>query len=241
MIHGSKIGIVTRFMNRLTYISQSLPTWLRLKEIDQIVIVDWNSEENIIPLINNVHDNRISVIRIPNQLYWDPGRAHNIGIRFSQTDLIFIVDCDVKINFSCFDDIKPLPNNEFYIRSDKWRGQPHKLRGLSGTCIFQKQMWMNISGYAEEKKSYGLEDLDFYSRAQQHDYKMLKCLTANQLTHISHGYDIRQTHYKEHYLDFKDAIRFSEQQLKEINTHRRMKIMHGLVYHNGAWGNIQPI
>jgi hypothetical protein len=241
MINGSKIGIVTGVMNRLIYLSQSLPTWVKLKEIDKIVIVDWNSEEDIIPLINSINDSRVYVARIPNQQYWDPGRVFNIGTRFSDTDFVFITGCDIKINYPCFDSIKPLPSKEFYIRSDKWKGAPHKLRGLYGTCIFQKKMWMETGGYIEEKKSYGLEDSNFFTRAQEFGYTQIKCLTANQITHISHGYDIRQKYYKEKYDNIQDAVRLSEQQLNEIGKHRGMKIMHGLVYHNGAWSNIQPI
>jgi len=231
MIHGNSIGIVTRFMNRLDYLSQSLPTWIKLPEIDQIIIVDWSSEESAIPLIDSINDDRISIVSVPGQSYWDPGRAHNVGIKHTKTELIFIVDCDVKINFPCFKHIKPLPNREFYIRTDKWRGEPYKLRGLSGTCIFQKSMWAEINGYAEEKSSYGLEDLDFYNQARNADYKCIKCLTAHELTHISHGYDIRQKHYKHQYSEFNEAIKESEKELLLIN--RRMQNVETLIYNKG--------
>jgi len=239
MIHGTKVGIVTRFKDRLNYISQALPTWIALSEIDQIVIVDWDSEEDIIPFVNSINDERISVIRVPNQKYWDPGRAHNVGIRFVQTDLIFIVDCDVKINTPCFEKINPLPNNEFYIRSDKWRGDPHRLRGLSGTCMFQKKMWIEINGYAENKTSYGLEDLDFYNEAVKCGYHQIKAFTADQLTHISHGYDIRQQHYKDKYDDLKDAIKVAENQLRCMEDVRYMEMVKASIYNNNCWKDMQ--
>ena len=241
MIHGNTIGIVTRFMNRLDYLSQSLLTWVQLKEIDQIVIVDWSSEESAVPLIDEINDDRISIVRVPNQPYWDPGRAHNVGVRNCDTQLIFIIDCDVKINHPCFKHIKELPNREFYIRTDKWRGEPYKLRGLSGTCIFQKSMWSEINGYAEEKSSYGLEDLDFYQQADAAGYKRIKCLSAHELTHISHGYDIRQTHYKHKYDNFGEAVKESETELSFINKNRHMQNVDGLIYNKGSWGNVKSL
>jgi hypothetical protein len=241
MINGNTIGIVTRFMNRLDYLSLSLPTWVALKEIDQIIIVDWNSEESAVPLIDGINDDRISIVRVPNQQYWDPGRAHNVGVRNCDTELIFIVDCDVKINYPCFGSIKPAPHREFYIRTDKWRGEPYKLRGLSGTCVFQKSMWSEINGYAEEKSSYGLEDLDFYKQAGGAGYRCVKCLTANELTHISHGYDIRQNHYKHKHNEFGEAIRESEIELSCINKNRHMQNVDGLIYNKGCWGDIKSL
>jgi lipopolysaccharide biosynthesis glycosyltransferase len=211
VLNGKTIGLVTRTMSRKAFLEKSLPTWCAIKEIDTISIVDWGVIEDLTSLL--WEDDRINIIKVKDQEFFEDEISRNLGIRFTETDYIFMIDCDIVINKSplCF--INTENENDFYVSSkspfifvqktpskrlvsnhqikvdnNQWRtNMPH----TTGTSIFPKKMWKEVNGYAEGLVGYGAGDVDFYNRAELKGFKMVACMTPDYIVHQTHDNSFR--------------------------------------------------
>lgn len=109
-----KTCVIMPIKDRGSYLRRSLPHWLsQTYRRFEIVIVDYNSEENIIPWIEPVakhfgvkfdvepdhtkrYDeyNKISVFRMEGVEGWNMSHALNYGITHSTSDVLTIAGCD---------------------------------------------------------------------------------------------------------------------------------------------------
>jgi predicted glycosyltransferase involved in capsule biosynthesis len=241
MIYNKKIAIVTRCMDRLQYLVQSLPTWLAVTEIDSITITDWSSKEDILPAIDKLNDSRISVIKVQNKTTFERSKAHNVGIRYTQADLIFLLDCDVMItNVKLLDNIK-INENEFYtvpvpigLQTDN---VPEKcidklwMWRLYGNCIFLKHQWEKVNGFCEKLVDYGIEDIDFYTRLKKSNQIEQRVLTKNMLYHIPHKDELRSINHKEKNINKSRQINLDVSN-KLVSNKNLMERQNCIVYHN---------
>lgn len=89
------LSIVTRCMCRKSFLDQTLPTWIKLKEPQEIIIVDWGMTEDLTDLL--LLDPRITILQIPNRQFFNAGASLNIGVDYAGSDIIFHIDSDIKI------------------------------------------------------------------------------------------------------------------------------------------------
>lgn len=90
------ISIVCACKNRSEALYISLNSWLQFKEITQIVIVDWSSNQSLQDLVKL--DSRIEVVRVENQNYFNQPQPLNLGIKFATGDYILKMDTDYVLN-----------------------------------------------------------------------------------------------------------------------------------------------
>ena len=183
------ISIVTRCMDRRSFLEQSLPTWLPLP-IREIIIVDWGMLEPLDDLCNL--DPRITILHVPNQKYFDAGRAINTGVDYAASDLIFHIDADIKLGnvpASVFDTITRIFEIPYIglLMAD--------IEGLCGTCLFRQHAWHRAGGYFEGLHSWGMEDLFFYKCVQQY-YKAITFFDFHEFSHIRHNDVLRYEHMR---------------------------------------------
>jgi predicted glycosyltransferase involved in capsule biosynthesis len=237
MISNKKIAIVTRCMDRLEYLVKSLPTWLAIREIDSVTVTDWSSKEDILSFVDTLNDSRISVIKVENKTVFERSKAHNVGIRYTQADLIFLLDCDVIVtNPKLFSSIK-INENEFYTVSvpisnkilensiDKlwmWR--------LYGNCIFWKDQWKKINGFYENFVGYGIEDIDFYVRLIKSGQIERKILTKDMLYHMLHKDELRSINHEEKDITISRQINLDMSD--KIVANEKMEQQNCIIYHN---------
>jgi len=188
MFNGKKIALVTRIMRRLSFLERTLPTYCKIGEVDEIIIVDWGMKEDLKPLVKKMNDDRIVIIHVPDKEYFDESAPRNVGVKYSKSDYIFMIDCDVLVHQTPFN-LVDVGSNKFYIKDCKRLGNPYG--GLGGTCIFAKFMWKKVNGYVEGLPGWGGEDLDFYRRLEENRFKREYCLDARYITHIDHGNYLR--------------------------------------------------
>jgi N-terminal domain of galactosyltransferase len=197
MIQKKTISLVTRTMGRLSFLEKSLPTWVKVNEVDSIIIVDWGMTENTVPLL--ALDGRISLLRVDGQKYFEGGASRNIGVRFADSDYIFMVDCDVSIIQNPFS--LPIEDKNFIVfKIDKYE---------AGTCIFSKKMWLEINGFLENLLGWGDQDVDFYKKAEALGYK--KIVAPDFVTHQEHTNDSRMKNYH-----FKGSLMESRDKNRKI-------------------------
>ena len=85
-------------MNRTKQLEQMLPTWTKVKQIKDFIIVDWSSEEPIIenPIIKNeIEKNKnIKIIRVENEKFFYRCLAWNLASKYTKNEIILKLDAD---------------------------------------------------------------------------------------------------------------------------------------------------
>ena len=91
-----KISIITACKNRVDALKISLISWLNFKEIHEVIIVDWNSDEPIDYLTKL--DPRVKVVRVSDKKYFNQPQPLNIAINFASGNRILKLDTDYVLN-----------------------------------------------------------------------------------------------------------------------------------------------
>lgn len=187
-----KISLVTACKNRNECLKAVLPSWLSLKEVNEIIIVDWSSDTPLKDLKNI--DQRIKVVRVENEKYYTPSQANNLGVQLSTSTNILRVDVDFffnpyynffetyKIDDTCFisgandgESTKDRENNPFY-------------KYLFGLLYITKENFLKVNGYNENiGYYYSHEDTDIFKRLTLLGLKEIKLKNAYDVIHIPHS------------------------------------------------------
>lgn len=160
-----KVSVITSCKNREDALKISLSSWLNFKEIVEIIVVDWSSDNPINHL--TTLDKRIKVIRVNNKKYFNQPQPLNLAASFAQGDYILKLDCDHIINpYIDFFKIYPLNNDCFYTGLN--HNPDPTVRYIWGALFVSKENFYNISGYNENHREYyGGEDHNIVIRLNE--------------------------------------------------------------------------
>jgi hypothetical protein len=177
------ISIFTAIKNRKEHLEQALQTWINLPLVDEIIIVDWSSQQSLIDLVEKFQDGRIVLAEVPDQKKWILSCAYNLAARLTTKNKIFKVDSDIKIypDFFKSHHLKPSTFFSGYYKLARDQNEKH----LNGTVFLYREDFFNVNGYCEYIKSYGWEDSDFYKRLEKNGIQR-KYFDLNTLSHIEH-------------------------------------------------------
>jgi glycosyltransferase involved in cell wall biosynthesis len=197
------ISLITTCKGRLFYLKESLKSWLKLDYDNyDIIIVDYDDpdgteeyiKKNRKDLLKNSKAKSIKVVKVKNKPYFNLNDARNRGIDVSDSELIFIIDSDIKINDkkilgkiekkyikknslffsnllildSSLNEVKKYYKLLYGVNITRFFILPLIIRdiGLSGTSCFIKKIYNNIGKFNEKLSSYGYgcDDIEFYIR-----------------------------------------------------------------------------
>lgn len=153
------ISLVTTCMNRESHLRRSLPHWITLPGIDEIVLVDWSTREPFTDLL--ALDPRIRIVRAEGEPRWIQPYANNLGIAHARGDIIIKCDADC---LPTADASKLMPANGHFYAGDWRSGEKLGKACVNGQCIFTKAQWEQVNGYSELLRRYSRDDVDFYDR-----------------------------------------------------------------------------
>jgi GR25 family glycosyltransferase involved in LPS biosynthesis len=210
------ISLICACKNRYDSLIVSLNSWLRFKEIKEIIIVDWTSDEtfeNIVSL-----DSRIKIIRVENKKHFNLSQPLNLAAYQATGDYIFKVDTDYLLNpYSNFFGAYPVDQNSFVsgnceIRTTDTLDQNgsfmfefnredldlpklaeyvnsynHFFKFLKGLLYVSRENFMKVGGYNEDITSYGWEDTDMVSRLELLNLKHKKISHDYSIIHLPHS------------------------------------------------------
>jgi glycosyltransferase involved in cell wall biosynthesis len=148
-------SLVTPNRNRQDSLRRVVASWQATPLIDEIVIVDYGSND---PIRHQQFENpeKLKIVRVENSTEWCIGLAINIGVDLAASDAICKFDSDVTLTAS--DWLVGLD-----LRDGFYRG--HYAHGISnGQVLFARQHWQGVGGYHEWLTDYGYDDSDFYQR-----------------------------------------------------------------------------
>lgn len=182
-----KLTISTSCMNRNDMLVQTLPSWLKFP-VKEIVIVDWSSTVPVKTTLedNNITDERIRIIRVPNQKHYHHSKARNLKVYCCNTEWVLSIDADVKINDNFFDNIYFLSGKKLYSLN-----LDGGVDSRFGTTMFRKKDYIDIGGCNTKMVGWGYEDLDLAIRMIKNDVIHVS-FDKELLYHIPHD-DIRRT------------------------------------------------
>ena len=197
--HGIEDGIslFTAIKNRKDTFEDVLQTWVACEKIDEIIIVDWDSDESLIPLVQKHQNGKLFLTTVKDQPKWVLSFAFNLAARLTTRTQILKIDADVKI-FPAFFEKHPLEKGKFYCGNWRIRRNDNEMH-LNGIVYLQREDFFRVNGYNEFIKFYGWDDSDLYQRLEsaglnRNDFDL------DTIYHIPHG---NRTLFqdKPHYLD----------------------------------------
>jgi hypothetical protein len=182
VIHG--ISLFTAVKNRAETLEEALATWVKHDEIDEIIIVDWGSDESLTPLVSKYQNGKIFLAVVENQQKWILSLAYNLAARLTTRSMLLKMDADVKI-YDRFFEAHPLTPGMFY--TGNWAlGRDENETHLNGVAFLYRDDFFSVNGYNEYIKTYGWEDSDLYLRLEDKKLKRFD-FDLDTLHHIEHG------------------------------------------------------
>lgn len=192
------VSIVTVCKNREESLKEVLPTWVKQKNIDEIVILDWSSDNSLKPLVDSFNDERIVLLDAPKQDKWILSHAYNLAIRMCSHANILKLDSDVKLmdDFISTHDLK----QGIFFTGNWEKARDDNEKHLNGVLYIKKEDFLSINGYNEFIKTYGWDDSDLYNRLMTHGIEKHD-INNDTVYHIPHN-DSRTKHNHDHLNDF---------------------------------------
>ncbi len=196
-------GIICACMNREKMLLVSLQSWLVNPLVNEIIITDWSSRNDISYL--SKWDNRIKIIRINNKEYFHFSAALNLALKESKMDLIMKMDTDYILNpyYNLISDIK-FHENEFLV-GDGWdysgsniNADDRFIKPTNGFIYTSRKNLTSINGWNEDLEGWGYEDDDLQNRLVKNGLnpKILLLSKREFLYHNPHENNLRIANYK---------------------------------------------
>jgi hypothetical protein len=174
------ISLVTACMNRDGHLRQTLPQWLALPGVAEVVIVDWSNRTPLRDL--HLVDSRVRVVRAEGEARWILSYAYNLGLSQAQHDTILKCDADCVPTAA----VTSLIPTEKAFYAGYWKtgaacGKP----SVNGQCLFSRKQFEQVNGYSEVIRMYGRDDEDFYDRLIKAGYGRRE-IPPSELSFIEH-------------------------------------------------------
>ena len=190
MTDEQPVTVVTAVMNRGDQLLESLPSWLALDQISEIIIVDWSSSEPVAGLVENFASTKIHVIRVDGEADWHLAGAFNTGLRHVTSSQVMKLDADHKLQ-SKFFSRNLLPRHAF-VAGD-WRAARVGQAGLNGFVWAWADDLFAVGGWDERIRGYGWDDSDLTDRLQAVGLHK-RTLARSSIKHVHHSSHARNKH-----------------------------------------------
>jgi len=159
-------------MDRTERLEKMLPTWAKIENIKDIVVVDWSSKipiienENIQKILENF--NKIKIVRVENEKFFHICKSNNIGFKFADKENKILLKLDVdyiNIDSSWMDYLTFREGAPTRLKSYFIVGSHVFYKSSSGLLLVNKKDFKNVKGYNENFTSgWGMDDLELYER-----------------------------------------------------------------------------
>tara|TARA_R110002051_G_scaffold324991_2_gene425078 strand:+ start:1567 stop:2367 length:801 start_codon:yes stop_codon:yes gene_type:complete len=164
--------------NREDNLRFAIDSWLKCEEIDEIVIVDWNSDTPV-----SITHPKIVLVRVPNVKWKNSAHALNLGARFTRYDKICKLDVDYVISRDFFK-LHELSARKFFAGDFK-QARDLNERHLHGFLYTYRADFFTVNGFTEKVETYGWEDTDMYERLVENGFTRVP-IDKNKLYHLRH-------------------------------------------------------
>ncbi|MDP1622346.1 MAG: galactosyltransferase-related protein [Bacteroidales bacterium] len=178
------VSIFTAIKNRKESFEEPLKTWLAQDQIDEIIIVDWDSNQSLVQMVEKYQNGKIFLAVVKDQPKWILSFAYNLAARLTTRNHILKIDADVKI-LPGFFDMHVIEPGKFYCGNWRIRRNDNEMH-LNGITFLHRDDFFKVNGYNEYIKFYGWDDSDLYRRLETAGVKR-NDFDLDTLYHIPHG------------------------------------------------------
>ncbi|HZP19814.1 MAG TPA: glycosyltransferase family 2 protein, partial [Bauldia sp.] len=177
------VSLITAIKDRSESLERAFATWVRLRDISEIVIVDWSSADS--STIERVarRDRRVRVARVEGEKYFNHTRTKNLGVHLSSGRLVMVTDADIMMH-------RRMRHLFAAVRSGGNRFFRGWIPGGYGTVIVRREMFDAVGGYDERMEGWGGSDDDLYHRLTLHGLQSVN-IPEGLLAHIDHPEEAR--------------------------------------------------
>jgi glycosyltransferase involved in cell wall biosynthesis len=155
------MDLVTPCRNRAEDLKNSMPSWIECELINRIIVVDFNSSKPVIEELDAARHERLTVVRVENEPLWRQGRAQNVGLALTDSELVLKIDADVSIV-----DLRPYVEAMASDPTLFFTGFS-KHGTSSGLCLAPRRKLRAIGGYHDHMSGWGGDDVDIYRRLKK--------------------------------------------------------------------------
>ena len=203
------ISAVISSMNRTDRLIRMLPTWAKIDEITDIVVVDWSSKDpiseykNIQEILKNF--NKIKIVRVDGQKYFHLGKSYNLGYQFTDEKNKILLKLDVDYLSINGEWIKTLRTENGNLHKYYICGLYRFCKSSSGFLLLNKKDFQKVNGYNENFESiWGYDDQDIQKRLLESyepndpNYPFRQIFFwnfENFIYHIPHSDELRTENY----------------------------------------------
>ncbi len=178
------VSVITACRNREKNLHKAIISWLSFETIDQIIILDWSSNDCLYEKAPYRHESKVVFIRVNKEPRWILTHAYNLAARFAGYDKILKLDADIMLLPGFFDN-HSLQDNAFFSGNGHLARNDNE-RYLNGIVYLKKHDFFSIGGYNEYITSYGWDDGDLYERLQIQGLKR-ENINNDFVYHIPHN------------------------------------------------------
>lgn len=178
------LSIVTCAMNRSRNLIRALPSWLAHPEVDEIIIVDWNSRQPVAEDLDRmgIANKRIRIARVYDEPRWVLSHAFNLGFRLARFEQILKCDADIVLDERYFER-NTLEQGRFI--AGNWRAAGEGQQFVNGFFHVHTEDLFGIGGFNEFITTYGWDDDDLYERLTQNGL-VRQDVAADTVSHLDH-------------------------------------------------------
>ena len=177
------ISIYCACGNREYNLKYAIDSWLKCEQVNEIVIVDWNSGEPI-----SITDPKIVLVRAHDVEWKNSAHALNLAARFTRFDKICKLDVDYIIARDFFNH-HHMAFNSFFAGDFK-KARDMNERHVHGFLYTYREDFFKMNGFTEKVETYGWEDTDMYNRFVNSGYNRIN-VDLDKIYHLKHGDDKR--------------------------------------------------
>ena len=172
------ICLITTCMGRLSHLKETLPRMIAQPGC-RVVVVDYSCPDRCGEWVESEYP-EAAVVRIEDQLEFNPSRARNAGAQAANTEWLFFLDADIILDRSfseaVFTDIR---KGSFHVSEISLKNKAFN------TLICSLEDFERVNGYDEIYRGWGDEDVDLVETLQWAGVT-LKTFPTALITHISH-------------------------------------------------------
>lgn len=181
------VTMYIHLMNRNENVRENSANWLAQK-FDELILLDWSSEEAVATIPGIFNDPRVRVIRVINETTFIRSWAQNLASKMARYKTIFKCDSDVIFKGDFFAHHK-VQKGEFFA-GDWHQARDFNERHIHGETFYHIDDFMTVNGYDERILSYGQDDTNLKDRMVLAGL-IKKVFSYNQIYHVPHDNALR--------------------------------------------------
>lgn len=205
------VSLVAVCMGRHDTLLKTVPAWLNVHHVSEIILVDWSSAPPLEPVVRSIPGaDRIKVIRVTAEPIWVLSRAYNLAVGATSYSHVIRTDCDYEIgrdfvtahsklmadhmpdglDISASESAKfALPSNpdanHFFAGNYNLARNENEVH-LNGAVFIRRKDFLDVGGYDERIQTYGWDDEDLYKRLGSAGLTKMN-ISYDHVSHVRHG------------------------------------------------------